>query len=235
MTQYAVTCPKKVIIKSRFESDTHQAHLFPLISKRCAFISELNPSDEYNTDTIKVCSGGDQQSIRNSGSGDTLEAYLVAVFIISTNHSAKFNSVNDPAFVNRLVGINFPNKFERLASKDDEIKSHTNDIFSAMMDGAHRYYQRNRQIPLLESTKKYTKEIADSKDPFILFSREYAYEKSEFDKEYCKDIFWHYTDFTRKGGNLPEGRETFYKRFEEKYNVSKERDKINYYYNVKQI
>jgi phage/plasmid-associated DNA primase len=235
MGQAGVSCPKKVVIRDKFNSDTHQAHLWPLIGKRSAFISELKPTDEYNTETIKASSGGDPQSIRNSGGSITMDVVLTAVLFVITNHSAKYNSKEDPAFGNRIVGLNFPNRFERLASKDDEIREHSNDIFCAMMDGANRYYIADRKIHLVDSIKNYTQSIADSKDPFIQFTRNITHEINETRIEPCHHVYYSYTEFTRKSGNASEGKENFYSRFEQKYGIVKYKNHDGYYYKIQQV
>jgi phage/plasmid-associated DNA primase len=230
--QYAVAGSGKLIKKQRFENDTHQAHLFPIIGKRGVFVAELKDTDEFNVDGLKLLSGNDKQSIRNSGSGKTISTTLKAPLWIPTNEVPKFQ---DKVFGKRLACIPFRNVFARDANKEAEIKSHWNDLFCAYLDGAFRYYERGQKIELVDTIKNYTTTISNSKDPFIQFIQETEYEVSAEDKEYCKDIFYYYIEFTRKMNCSPEGKETFYKRFETKYDIVKNKDKNGYYYTVKQI
>jgi hypothetical protein len=103
------------------------------------------------------------------------------------------------------------------------------------MDGAYRYYQRGRKIHILDSIIKFTKSIADSKDPFIQFTREITYEEIEASVEPCQDVYCYYTYFTRKRGKKPEGKETFYDRFEQHYDVVKHKNRNGYYYKLQQV
>lgn len=226
--QYGVQGSSKLYKKARFENNTHDAHIYPLIGKRGAFTSEMEEKEEFNCGLLKGLSGNDSLSIRNSGSDITLDVVLKAVHFIATNEIPKFQ---DKVFAERLACIPFPNKFERSAVKAEEIRGHMNDIFSAILDGAYRYYQRNRKIELLPIITSYTKEITDGKDSFTLFSREYEYENGET-KEYCKDMYFGYSEFTRKLNLNPDGKETFYKKIESKFKLIKAKDKKGFYYMI---
>jgi phage/plasmid-associated DNA primase len=226
--QYGVQGSSKIYKKSRFESNTHDAHIFPLIGKRGAFTSEMEATDDFNCALLKALSGNDSMSIRNSGSETTFDVILKAVHLIATNEIPRFQ---DKVFANRLACIPFNNKFERCANKEAEIRSHMDDLFSAILEGAYRYYQRDRKIVLLPLIASYTKSIADGKDSFTLFSKEYEYENGDT-KEYCKDLYFGYSEFTRKLNLTPDGKETFYKKVESKFKLIKSKDKKGFFYMI---
>jgi hypothetical protein len=48
MEAYQTVASSKIIKKPKFESNTHEAHLFALLNKRAAFSTELNGTDEFN-------------------------------------------------------------------------------------------------------------------------------------------------------------------------------------------
>jgi len=227
LEQYAVSGNSKIFKKPRFENDNHEAHLFPLLNKRATFISEMDDKDEFNCKMLKAISGNDSMSIRNSGSPITQTVTLKTVMLIATNVVPRFDDI---VFAERLVCVNFPNKFVRDANKASEIKSHLDDLFCAIMDGASRYYQRDRKINLLPVIKNYTTEIKISKDPFSQFILHYNFKKGN-KKEYCKDIYQTYVDHLRQNSHIPKGKETFYKEIEKYFHINeKEKDKKGYFY-----
>jgi len=232
MGDYQTMANDKIIKKSRFENNTHEAHLYPLLNKRAVFSTELSETDEFNCRALKQISGNDGISIRNSGSPETLSVTLKTVAWIATNVMSR---ITDSVFGGRLACINFPNNFERSASKAEEIKSHAHDLFCAFMDGGYRFYQRNKVIELLPQIKDYTKLQRQKQDSFIQFFEEHEFEACNQSKEYCKDLFTAYTEYTRKSGMTLEGKETFYKKVEDKFNVVKEKDREGNFYKIKRM
>lgn len=232
MGEYQTVANSKIIIKPKFESNTHEAHLYALLNRRAVFSTELKETDEFNCQALKRISGNDAISIRNSGSSETVAVTLKAVAWIATNVMSK---IDDPVFAGRIACINFPNKFERNASKAEEIKTHAHDLFCAFMEGGHRFYQRNKSIELLPQIKAYTKKINEKQDSFLQFMEENEFEASSTHKEYCKELYYSYSDFVRKAGMVLVGKESFYKRFEECLHVSKEKDREGNFYKINRI
>lgn len=232
MGDYQTMANSKIIKKPKFENNTHEAHLYALLNRRAVFSTELSETDEFNCEALKRISGNDAISIRNSGSSETISVTLKSVPWIATNVMSK---INDKVFGGRLACINFPNKFERSAVKADEIKSHVHDLFCAFMEGGHRFYQRNKKIELLPQIKEYTNQIKEKQDSFIQFFEENEFEKHDSEKEYCKDLYCAYLDYSKKSGMLIEGKEKFYKKVEDKFNVEKEKDRQGNFYKLKRI
>jgi hypothetical protein len=234
MEQYSTIANPKIFKKPRFENNTHEAHLYPLIGKRGAFISELSEGDEFNATVMKRASGNDPDSIRNSGSDLTLDVTLKAVLVAVSNEVPKNT---DPVLWKRLKFINFANTFSRDSNKEKEIKDHKNDLFCAFMEGAHRYYQRGMTINYCEEIDKFTQDQRDSKDSFIAFSETYEIEESKDGKEYCKEVYQVYMDFcyNSKGEHKRDGKETFYAKFEKKYGFVKDKDAKGNFYRMKPI
>ena len=222
MEQYSTSANPKIFKKPRFENNTHEAHLFPLIGKRGAFISELSENDEMNETVMKRASGNDPDSIRNSGSELTIDTVLKAVLMAVSNEVPR---CSDPVLWKRLKFINFANTFEKSGEKEAEIKSHKNDLFCAFMDGANRYYERGMKIIYCEEISTFTKKQKDAKDSFIAFSEVYEITKTDNDREVetCASVYQVYMDFcyNSKGQYKRDGKETFYKKFEEKNGLSK--------------
>jgi len=232
MEQYSTVANTKIFKKPRFENNTHEAHLYPLIGKRGAFISELAENDEFNATVMKRASGNDADSIRNSGSELTIDTTLKAVLIAVSNEVPKNT---DPVLWKRLKFIDFPNTFERSAEKEAEIKSHKQDLFCAFMEGANRYYNNNMFIRFVKEIEEATQRQKDSKDSFLEFTKEYEIEISNDGKEYCKDIYQIYSDFCRRDLDKykKDGKETFYTKFEKQHSIVKEKDNKGNYYKIK--
>ena len=232
MGEYQTVANDKIIKKPRFDNNTHEAHFFALLNKRGMFSTELHEKDELNSQSLKRVSGNDAMSIRNSGGQDTISVTLKAVGWIATN---VMSQIDDPVIKGRMACIHFPNKFERNANKADEIKSHAQDLFCAFMEGGSRFYQRNKKIELLDQIKNYTKLIHDKLDAFVQFFNDTEFEKDEMVKEYCKDLYESYTDYAKQSGMTIDGKETFYKKVEDKFEITKSRDKNGNFYRMKRI
>jgi P4 family phage/plasmid primase-like protien len=229
MEQYAVPANPKIFKKPKFENNTHEAHLYPLIGKRGAFMSELSAQDTFNDTVMKRASGNDRDSIRNSGSDVSLSVTLKAVLIVLTNQVPK--SECDTLW-KRLTFIDFANTFERDGNKEKEIKGHQADLFCAFMEGAHRYYQNDMKIHFVDQISSFTKLNKDSKDSVIEFMKENTIQPSEQGQEYCKDVYQMYSDFSYRGDLVKVGKETFYKQFESAYGLVKEKNKNGNYYRI---
>jgi P4 family phage/plasmid primase-like protien len=229
MGEYQTMANPKIIKKPKFENNTHEAHLFPLINKRAVFSTELCETDEFNCQALKQISGNDGISIRNSGGTETVSVTLKTVVWIATNVMSK---ITDSIFGKRLACINFPNTFERSATKADEIKSHAHDLFCAFMDGGHRFYKRNKVIELLPQIKDYTKKINHDQDSCIQYFKENEYEVNKDSKVRSTDLYTSYVDFTREIQFTIYGKETFYKKVEAYFSINKVKDKVGYFFNI---
>jgi len=233
MEQYGTVANPKIFIKPRFENNTHEAHMIPLIGKRGAFLSELGENDELNANALKRISGNDPDSLRNSGSDLTLDVTIKAVPFSASNYVPR-NS--DPVLWKRLKIINFANTFEKSALKEAEIRGHRHDLFCAFMEGANRYYNRNMTMEYCQQITAFTQEKRDDKDPFIAFLEEH--EESETSIEHnipCKDVFLAFVDFCNnsKGEYQKVGKEIFYARLEKHFGMVKKRNSKGNFYNFK--
>jgi len=232
MEQYSTVANIKIFKKPKFESNTHEAHLYPLIGKRASFSSELAEEDEFNAPVMKNVSGNDPISIRNSGAELTIDTILKSVLVAITNCVPK---TNDVALWNRLKFINFANTFEKSGQKEAEIKSHKNDLFCAFLEGAYRYYQRNQKIDYCEEIVSFTQKQKDAKDSVIAFTENYDIEEQKDNKVYCKDVYQLYSEFCRSEFIKKDGKETFYTKFEKRYNFMKDKDYKGNYYHMKNL
>ncbi len=232
MGDYQTMANSKIIKKPKFENNTHEAHLFPLLNKRAVFSTELSESDEFNNVALKQISGNDGLSIRNSGSPETLSITLKCVPWVATNVMSK---INDPVFGNRLACIEFPSTFEKSAAKADEIKSHEHDLFCAFLEGGYRFYQNNRIINLLPQIKDFTDRQKKKQDSFIQFFEEYEYQVEEASIEWCKDLYCSYVEYSKKSILPVEGKEIFYKKVEDKFKIEKAKNNKGNYYKLKLV
>jgi P4 family phage/plasmid primase-like protien len=232
MEQYSTVANIKIFKKPKFENNTHEAYLYPLIGKRAAFSSELAEEDEFNATVLKNASGNDSISIRNSGAEITFDTILKSVLVAITNSVPK---TNDVALWNRLKFINFANTFEKSGQKEIEIKSHKNDLFCAFLEGAKRYYDRGMKIEYCDEIVSFTKKQKDAKDSVIAFCGVYEIEVSDNNKVYCKELYQAYIEFCRSEFIKADGKETFYQKFERMYNFIKDKDYKGNYYLMKNL
>jgi phage/plasmid-associated DNA primase len=103
------------------------------------------------------------------------------------------------------------------------------------MEGGTRFYQRNKKIELLDVIKNYTKQIHDTLDAFVQFFNDTEFEEDESVKEYCKDMYESYVEYARRSGMTVDGKETFYKKVEDKFKVTKNKDKVGNFYRLKRV
>lgn len=232
MADYQTMANAKIIKKPKFENNTHEAHYFALLNRRAVFSTELSENDEFNNVALKQISGNDGISIRNSGSSETLSVTLKCVPWIATNVMSK---INDPVFGDRLACIEFPNKFERSAQKAEEIKSHEHDLFCAFMEGGHRFYQRNKSIKLLPEIKDFTMKQKQKQDSFIQFFEENEFQVDESGKEYTKDLYCSYSEYSKKLIMQVDGKETFFKKVETQFGIEKEKNKQGNFYTLRRV
>jgi hypothetical protein len=103
------------------------------------------------------------------------------------------------------------------------------------MDGGSRFYKHNRQIGLLPEIKEYTKKNNDKQDSFLQFMEENEFEVCVDKVEYCKDLYYFYSDFVKNTSMSSVGKETFYKRFEDRLQITKLKNRDGNYYSIKRM
>lgn len=157
---FEVNAPQRLFVKSKSES-VLQTEIFPLINKRCATISELEESQEFNESLLKHISGNDiWQNIRNGGENGYMKVKIIPKLFIISNEMPQ---TKDPALQKRFVYIHFKNKFEKSESKYNEILSKSDDFFSYLCHYATELTQNNFKFHPCVQMNDFKKEVLDSR------------------------------------------------------------------------
>jgi len=176
-----VLAPERAFIKKTNES-VLQTELVPLIKKRCAIINEPEKGQKLNEGLIKTISGNDKKiSIRSGGDKGYTERIISCKLVVILNKMIQIEC--ETGMTNRVLVIDFCNRFERDDDVKKELLSLKNHYFSYLVDILHEMYNNKFQIQycqqiLFSTDREKTKQ--DSIKQFI--NEEIEITKDEKDK-----------------------------------------------------
>ena len=234
MGTFGVQGNKRTFINQKNKSG-HDAELMSLINSRMVVLSELDKKDSFNEELLKGITGGDTQSVRGCGSAETINVIFQCVPLIATNEMAQFEG---QAFKNRLVCVNFANKFSNNPNYVEELNGMKDEFFSFLCEYAKRFYDNNRSISFSEEINNFTNVVKNSQDSFICWiNQECPYEPSDDEKEAVivkAEVYSSYMDYIQTQNVKNMGKIDFYKRFEEHFNVKSSQKAISNEYGHKE-
>ena len=217
-TGFSTQGNKRTFISQKSQSN-HDAEIMGLINSRFVSLTELKKREAFNEELIKAISGGDTQKVRGCGQKDTIEVLFSCVLWIATNELAKFENEQ---FKNRLLCVDFANKFEKNTKYVEELKEMYDDFFTHLCLSAQKYYDNKRSITFCPEIEDYTNKMKDSQNSFLNWINQQDVFEHKMDNEtgeelnreelrddysrYCKD-----NDVTKFAN--------FYKLFETHFNV----------------
>lgn len=209
---------KRTFISQKSQSN-HDAEIMGLINSRFVSLTELKKKEAFNEELIKAISGGDTQKVRGCGSKDTIEVLFSCVLWIATNELAKFENEQ---FKNRLLCIDFANKFEKNPKYVEELKEMYDDFFTHLCLSARQYYENGRSITFCPEIEDYTNKMKNSQNSFLnwlssqdIFEHKEEDEKrEELNREELRD---NYSQYCRD--NEVAKIANFYKLFETHFKV----------------
>lgn len=222
--------PQRLFIKSKSES-VLQSEMLPLLNKRCASISELEDSQEFNTSLLKNISGDDGKdtSIRTSSNSGYEEYCIRPKLWMITN---EMPNSKDPALIARMLYIHFKNKFTKSEEKKKEIISHSDDFFSHLCNCAS-ILVKNKYIfepcfQMVEYKKEILSERPSSARDFLLSAIQFTENRNDRIKKadfYNKYVIWCGINSFEK--DLIESRTDFFKECAlDPFNISKNNKNI---------
>jgi phage/plasmid-associated DNA primase len=210
---------KRTFISQKNQSN-HDAEIMSLINSRFVSLTELKKKEAFNEELIKAISGGDTQNVRGCGQKDTIKVLFSCVLWIATNELAKFENEQ---FKNRLLCVDFGNKFEKNPKYVEELKEMYDDFFTHLCLSAKQYYENGRSITFCQEIDDYTNQMKDSQNSFLnwLASQD-IFEQNEDGDEIDRDLIReHYYQFCRD--NEVAKTANFYIEFEKHFNVKPSR------------
>jgi P4 family phage/plasmid primase-like protien len=219
---YCIPTPDKVFISHKFDgSSSHQAHMFPLVGKRLVHMVEPDTKQKLNVDLIKKITGDDKiHNIRRCGGESNETVCIDCKLLMVCNEIPKFDG--EKAFNNRILNIDFANKFPKSQSKKIEILDHKDDFFSYFCEFAHRFVHNNHTIDFVEQMISSSKKVIDENDTvFDFIENNYQITTNNKDRVRRTDLFEHYLSYCKKSEieNAISGRTKFYKAFNDRYNL----------------
>jgi P4 family phage/plasmid primase-like protien len=176
-----VTAPERAFIKKTSES-VLQTELVPLIKKRCSIINEPEGGAKLNESLIKTISGNDKKiSIRSGGDKGYSERIISCKLVVILNQMIQLDCKT--GMTNRVLVIDFCNRFERDDDVKKQILSLKNHYFSYLVDILHEMYNDKFQIQYCKQILLSTEREKDKQDSIKQFiNEEIEITKDEKDK-----------------------------------------------------
>jgi hypothetical protein len=162
-----VVAPERAFIKKNNES-VLQTELQALIKKRTAIVNEPDEGKQLNENIMKQISGGDHNvQIRtraDRGYSNTIikcKQHIILNLMLIIKCKTGMN--------NRLLVMDYPNKFEKCVKKEKFIMNLKNDYFSYLVDILHEMYQNDFNITYCKQITMSTEREKISQDSLKLF------------------------------------------------------------------
>jgi putative DNA primase/helicase len=106
---WLVTAPHEIFFKGRRANDgAHTTHLAPLKGKRICIKEEAEPTEQLNTEILKMLTGGGEIIMRSAYAKEYVEFEPMVLPILLCNHRPAVD-VNDHAMMRRIVVVPFHN------------------------------------------------------------------------------------------------------------------------------
>jgi len=166
MGEFCGTMPNHILVDSKFKTSSGpDPALIKLVGKRLATASELKENQHIDEDMFKKVTGNDRISVRDLyKSPIEFTPRWKSVFLMN---KPLYIDVTDDASRNRIFVIPFDASFKQCPKKgeykrDDALVNRIqttllDDVFTWLVDGAHRYYKEGLQMtgPMLKHRNDY--------------------------------------------------------------------------------
>lgn len=222
--------PIAAILKARSEA-VHDTYVFSLVGKRLVYLGEPDQSKEFDENFIKGITGNDaDKNIRRCGSDKNESVKIDTKMVLVCNIIPEFGG--DKTFHERLLNIDFANKFEKNPLKEVEILSKKDHFFTYFCKYASLFIANNCNIDFVNQMLLSTQKLLNDRDIISEFiDNNYEITGDNKDRVAKIDLWNKYNgSFNPKRG---AGRNGFYSAIETKYKL-----KINnktHYKGIKEI
>ena len=214
--EYCNIAPIAAILKARSEA-VHDTHVFSLIGRRLVYLGEPDQSKEFDENFIKGITGNDaDKNIRKCGSDKNESVKIDCKMVLVCNIIPEFGG--DKTFHERLLNIDFANKFKKDPLKELEIISKKDHFFTYFCKYASLFVANKCNIDFVDEMLTSTQKLLSDRDTISEFI-DNNYEITGDDKDRVSKIdLWndYNTSFNPKKG---AGRNSFYSAIETKYNL----------------
>jgi P4 family phage/plasmid primase-like protien len=106
---YGTTFNNSALLVSSRTSNDIRPDIIALRGRRILAGSEANKSEKFDNALLKQISGNDKISVRKPHKGDMVNFIISGKLLLVTNYCPKFTDLDDQAFLNRIVLIDFNN------------------------------------------------------------------------------------------------------------------------------
>ena len=107
---YLAPFNKSVITTTYRGAKEIRPDIIALRGKRILTSSETDETDKFDTATVKAIAGNDYMSFRNPHNKMMVNFIVKGKLLLGTNFCPSFNNLDDEAFLNRIILIDFKNK-----------------------------------------------------------------------------------------------------------------------------
>jgi len=130
---YGTTFNNSAFLFSSRTSNDIRPDIIALKGKRLLAGSEANKSQKFDNALLKQISGNDKISVRKPHKGNMESFTISGKLLLVTNFCPMFSDLDDQAFINRIVLIDFnnvPNEFDKNLKEKLLTKESRDEIFS---------------------------------------------------------------------------------------------------------
>jgi hypothetical protein len=208
--------PIAAILKARSEA-VHDTYVFSLIGRRVVYLGEPDQSKEFDENFIKGITGNDtDKNIRRCGSDKNESVKIDTKMVLICNVIPEFGS--DKTFHERLLNIDFANKFRKDPLKEIEILSKKDHFFTYFCKYASLFVANKCNIDFVDEMLTSTQKLLNDRDTISEFiDNNYEITGDDKDRVSKVDLWNNYNEsFNSKKGF---GRNSFYSTIETKYDL----------------
>jgi P4 family phage/plasmid primase-like protien len=222
-SDYAGLFNNGVLLESPRSSNDIRPDIIALRSKRLMAGNETNKGNKFDAGLVKTLAGNDTLSFRKPHQGQMINFTIKGKLILATNFCPNFTNLDDEAFLNRLVIIDFnniPKNFDTALEEKALSPESRCEIISELADLAHNIAGRSINIHKRFKANK-QRILVNQNSSVALFWKEHIRPFKDYDRP-TMYMYKHpvkvlyavmYLDFCHKIEVKPLSLEAFAKEF----------------------
>lgn len=223
---YAGTSPASAFMKTRRSQNDIRPELVKNVDTRILSVVETDADTVFDSVLLKSFTGQDLQSFRRPYKSTVTFRFNGSILFL-TNFIPKFSNIEDTAFLDRLLIINFKNTVleeKRDINLDKKILKEKDKILTLLMYHASFYYQNGEQLitanelkvdkeRLILERSDLAKKFVDEK-LFLLPKEQLPFGQQKYSKSFIYNEFYNWCTNDLKIKEIPTLR-AFFNRFDE--------------------
>ncbi len=219
---YAGSTSSSAFMKTNRSQNDIRPELIKNVDTRILSVVETDEETEFDTALLKSFSGGDLLSYRKPYKS-TVTFRFQGIVMFLTNFIPKFSNIEDTAFLDRLLLVNFKNSVpeeKRDVLLDKKLMEEKDKILTLLIYHASLYFKANNELLLSNdfavNKKKLVLERSNLAKKFIedkivlLSPGELSIGQVKYSKAFIYNIFYRYCTQELKIEKIPKLRKFFY-------------------------